>query len=98
VEAASTANTALALDQYSTDLQKLQQESGVKVIRTPEDVLAKQLEAWDKLITQLEGDEFMKRVMDSQRAWTERTVFYQLMNDPDYKLAYNHYFPKKVEL
>ena len=98
VEAASTANTALALDQYSTDLQKLQKDSGVKVTRTPDDVLAKQLEAWDTLIKQLESDEFMKRVMDSQRAWNERTVFYQLMNDPNYRLAYNHYFPKKLEL
>ncbi|WP_158045428.1 TRAP transporter substrate-binding protein [Skermanella pratensis] len=98
VESASTANTALALDQYSADLQKLQKESGVKVVRTPADVLAKQLEAWDKLIPQLEGDAFMKRVMDSQRAWTERTVFYQLMNDPDYKLAYSHYFPSKIAL
>ncbi|UEM06053.1 TRAP transporter substrate-binding protein [Skermanella rosea] len=98
VESASTANTALALDQYSADLQKLQKESGVKVVRTPADVLAKQLEAWDKLIPQLEGDAFMKRVMDSQRAWTERTVFYQLMNDPDYKLAFNHYFPSKIAL
>lgn len=98
VEAASTANTALALDQYSSDLRKLQEEFGVDVIRTPDEVLAKQLEAWDEIIGRLENDEFMKRVMDSQREWTERTVFYQLMNDPDYKLAYKHYFPGKIDI
>jgi TRAP-type mannitol/chloroaromatic compound transport system substrate-binding protein len=38
VEAASTANTALAMDQYSSDLQKLQ-DGGVNVERTPESVL-----------------------------------------------------------
>lgn len=45
VEAASTANTALALKEYSPDLKELQDESGVSVHRTPQDVLAKQLEA-----------------------------------------------------
>ena len=35
VEAVSTANHAFALNQYSTDLQKLQNEHGVNVLRTP---------------------------------------------------------------
>src|SRR3712207_5660654 len=96
VEAVSTANYALALNQYSQDLQKLQSEAGVTVVRTPESVLEAQLAAWDQLIPQLEADEFMKRVMDSQRQWVERTVFYQLTNAPSYRLAYDHYFPGKV--
>ncbi|ESR26606.1 TRAP-type C4-dicarboxylate transport system, periplasmic component [Lutibaculum baratangense AMV1] len=98
VEATSTANSAWALNQYSNDLQALQDEHGVNVIRTPTEILEAQLEAWDQLISDLEGDEFNKRVMDSQREWVERTVYYQLMNDPDYALAYEHYFPGKVEL
>ncbi len=40
----------------------------------------------------------MKRVMDSQRQWVERTVFYQLTNAPSYSLAYEHYFPGRVKL
>jgi TRAP-type mannitol/chloroaromatic compound transport system substrate-binding protein len=96
VEAASTANYSWAIDQYSRDLVTLQEEHGVNVLRTPDEILSAQLEAWDKLIEELGEDPFMKKVMDSQRAWTERTVFYQLMNDPDYKLAFNHYFPGKV--
>ncbi len=98
VEAASTANTAIALDNYSTDLQKLQTDSGVTVHRTPKAILDAQLQAWDELIPILEEDDFMKRVMDSQRAWVERTVFYELMNSPDYALAYDHYFPGKLQL
>lgn len=97
VEAASTANTALALREYSADLQKLQ-EGGVTVHRTPQDVLAKQLEAWDTLITDLETDPFFKKVMDSQRAWTEQVSYYELMNAPDYALAYEHHFPGKLKL
>jgi len=97
-EAASTAGFSLAIDQYSSDLEKLRDEHGVNVLRTPESVLADQLEAWDGLIEELAEDEFMKRVMDSQRAWTERTVFYELMNSPDYALAYEHFFPGKLKL
>ncbi len=97
VEAASTSNTALAMDNYSSDLQKLQDE-GVEVHRTSKEILAAQLEAWDKLIPTLEEDPFMKRVLDSQRAWVERVTFYELMNSPDYQLAYEHYFPGKLKL
>jgi TRAP-type mannitol/chloroaromatic compound transport system substrate-binding protein len=98
VEAASTANTANALQNYSADLQKLQNELGVTVHRTSKEILEAQLKAWDEVIPTLEADEFMKRVLDSQRAWVDRVVFYELMNAPDLALAYNHYFPGKLKL
>lgn len=98
VEAASTSNTALALKNYSADLQMLQRDKGVTVHRTSKEILAGQIEAWDKLIVELEKDPFMKKVMDSQRAWTEQVTFYELMNAPDYALAYEHYFPGKLKL
>ena len=69
VEAASTANTALAMKEYSSDLQKLQTDSGVTVHRTSKEILAAQLDAWDGLIEELGADPFMKKIMDSQRAW-----------------------------
>jgi TRAP-type mannitol/chloroaromatic compound transport system substrate-binding protein len=97
VEAASTANHASALMNYSGDLKKLQ-DAGVAVVRTPKEVLDAQLQAWDTLIPTLEGDEFMKRVLDSQRQFVEQVVFYELMNSPDYALAYEHYFPGKLKL
>jgi TRAP-type mannitol/chloroaromatic compound transport system substrate-binding protein len=98
VEAASTANTALALDNYSADLERLQTDHAVTVHRTSQEILAAQLEAWDQLIPVLEEDEFMKRVLDSQRAWVERVTYYELMNAADLGLAYNHYFPGKLAL
>jgi TRAP-type mannitol/chloroaromatic compound transport system substrate-binding protein len=98
VEAASTSNTALALDAYSADLQNLQSEHGVTVHRTSSEILAAQLDAWDQLIPTLEEDEFMKRVLDSQRAWVERVTYYELMNAPDLTLAYDHYFPGKLAI
>ena len=98
VEAASTANTAKAMDRYSADLQTLMNDDGVTVHRTSQEILSAQLDAWDQLIPELESDEFMKRTLDSQRAWVERVSYYELMNAPDYGLAYEHYFPGKLKL
>jgi len=97
VEAISTSNHALALHHYSADLQKLQ-AAGVAVHRTPKGILDAQLQAWDKLMPELEKDPFMKKCMDSQRQFMDRVVFYELMNAPDYALAYEHYFPGKLKL
>jgi TRAP-type mannitol/chloroaromatic compound transport system substrate-binding protein len=98
VEAVSTSNTALAMDNYSADLQRLEQEHGVTVHRTSQEILDAELKAWDELIVELEQDEYMKRVMDSQRQWVERVVYYWLQNAADLGLAYNHYFPGKLKL
>ncbi|MFA5539017.1 MAG: TRAP transporter substrate-binding protein [Gemmobacter sp.] len=98
VEAASTSNTALALKEYSSDLQRLQNEMGVTVHRTSTEILAAQLAAWDELIEELGEDPFMARIMDSQRAWTEQVTYFELMAAPDLALAYDHYFPGKMSL
>ncbi|MBC7131565.1 MAG: TRAP transporter substrate-binding protein [Roseovarius sp.] len=98
VEAASTANTAKAMRRYSADLKWLQEEAGVTVHRTSKDILAAQLDAWDKLIPDLEADPFMKKCLDSQRAWVEQVTYYELMNAPDLELAYDHYFPGRLKL
>jgi len=96
VESAHLANYALAMNQYSSDLQKLAKENGVNVKRTPNAVLQAQLAAWDKILPALMEDAFFKKVVDSQKAWCERVVFYSLQNAPDYRMAYQHYFPDKL--
>jgi len=95
-EAASTANYSLAMDRYSNDLQKLINKDGVKVYRTPESVMQAQLVSWDKVLENLNKDPFFKKVVDSQRAWSARVAYYNLLNDADYKLAFKHYFPGKI--
>jgi hypothetical protein len=57
-----------------------------------------QIKAWDGLINTLGADPFMKKVMDSQKAWVKRVVFYNMMNSTDYKGAYNHHFPGTMKL
>ena len=98
VEAANTSNSYSALDNYSADLLRLENELGVTVHRTSTDILGAQIVAWDELIAELEADDYMKRVMDSQRAWVERVSYYEIMNSPDYTLAYEHYFPGRLKL
>ncbi|MBW4963295.1 TRAP transporter substrate-binding protein [Sulfitobacter sp. CW3] len=98
VEAVSTANTAKAMNRYSADLQFLQNDAGVNVRRTSKEILDAQLKAWDELIPELESDPFMKKCLDSQRDWVSRVSYYELMNSPDYGLAYEHYFPGKIQL
>ncbi|SFS42342.1 Tat (twin-arginine translocation) pathway signal sequence [Sulfitobacter marinus] len=98
VEAVSTANTAKAMNRYSADLQFLENDAGVTVRRTSKEILDAQLKAWDELIPELEQDPFMKKCLDSQRDWVSRVSYYELMNSPDYGLAYEHYFPGKIKL
>lgn len=95
VEAASTANTMHALDQYSRDLEELQRDEGVTVHRTSPEILKAQIESWDKIIVELEEDPFMKTILDSQRAWVERVAFYEIMGGTDVVTAYEHYLDRK---
>ncbi len=95
-EAANTANYGWAMDVYSTDLQKLIHEHGVNVYRTAQSIMNAQLESWDKVLKKLTKDPFFKKVVDSQRDWSHRVAFYDIVNAADYKLAFEHYFPGEL--
>ena len=92
-EAASSANYWKGQDVYSKDLQWLQDKAGVNVYRTPTSILQDQLNAWDQLLVDLEKDPFFAKVVASQKEFAKRVAYYDLTNSPDYKLAYDHYFP-----
>ena len=97
-EAVSSANEWKGMDYYSKDLQELISKDKVNVLRTPKDVFEVQIKAWDGLIKQLEGDAFMKKVMDSQKAWVRRVVYYGMYNATDYKGAFDHHFPNVLKI
>jgi TRAP-type mannitol/chloroaromatic compound transport system substrate-binding protein len=92
-EAASSNNYWRGQDQYSRDLEWLKDKAGVKVYRTPTSVMKAQLDAWDKLLPDLEKDPFFAKVVKSQKAFAKRVAYYDILNSCDYKLAYDHYFP-----
>jgi TRAP-type mannitol/chloroaromatic compound transport system substrate-binding protein len=55
--------------------------------------MAEQLAAWDIVADRIAGeDAFFAKVMDSQKAYAKDVMNYLNLNQPDYKLAYNHYF------
>jgi TRAP-type mannitol/chloroaromatic compound transport system substrate-binding protein len=94
-EAASTANYALAMDNYSTDLIKLKDKDKVNILRTPTDIFQAQIKAWDVLVKRLsDEDPFFKKVWESQKAWGKRVGYYHFFNNADYEQAYEHLYGK----
>lgn len=94
-EAASTNNFSKALMNYSNDLQKLKAQ-GVNVYRTPPGVFKDQLKAWDVVLERLLKDPNFKKVVDSQKDWSHKVAYYELLNAADYKSAFEHYFPGEL--
>jgi TRAP-type mannitol/chloroaromatic compound transport system substrate-binding protein len=78
---------------YADDLTTLQEEQGVNVHRTPDSVMAGQLAAWDVVIDRISADDaFFAKVIESQKVYAKNVMGYLNLNQPDYKLAYKHYF------
>jgi TRAP-type mannitol/chloroaromatic compound transport system substrate-binding protein len=96
VEAVNSSNFWLAMENYSRDLQILKDKHKVNVIRTPDSIMLEQLKAWDKLTADLSKDPTNKKIIDSQRAWYQRVVFYEQLNAANYKLAYEHVYKTKL--
>jgi len=96
VEAVNSANFWLAMENYSRDLQILKDKHKVNVIRTPDSIMLEQLKAWDKLSAELSKDPINKKIIDSQRAWYQRVVYYEQFNAANYKLAYEHVYKTKL--
>ncbi len=92
-EASSADMSWKAQERYSKDLAAIKAR-GVKVVQTPKSIQEAQLQAWDKVLTNLSADPFFKKVVDSQKAWAQRVVGFQLEYEADQKMAYDHFFKK----
>ena len=69
----------------------------VNFYKTPDAILRAQLDSWDKIIAKKGGENpLFKKVLDSQKAFCQRVVRYTLLASPDYRMAYEHYFPGKL--
>jgi TRAP-type mannitol/chloroaromatic compound transport system substrate-binding protein len=78
---------------YADDLVKLRDDQGVNIYRTPDSVMAEQLKAWDIVVDRIsKEDAFFTKVIDSQKVYAKNVMNYLNLNQPDYKLAYKHYF------
>ena len=91
--AANSDNYFKALMRYSTDLAKLINEDKVNVHQTSNEILSEQLKAWDRVVRDFsEKDPFFKKIIDSQKTYAKKVIKYLLMNQPDYRLAYENTF------
>lgn len=97
-QAAAADDSWKAWDIYSKDLQTLITKHGVKVKRTSKAIFDAQLVAWDKVVAEITADAnqgpFIKKVLESQKAWAKRVGYYFHNNEADYKTAYEYYFGK----
>ena len=68
-------------------------DHGVNVYQTSDEILAAQLKGWDKVIGEFSAkDAFFKKIVDSQKAYAKKVMKYLLMNQPNYRLAYENEF------
>ena len=96
IEASSADMSWKAIDRYSKDYIDMSTKKGVKFYKTPDALLRKQLESWDKIVAAKSAENpAFKQVLESMRAFAGRAVRWQNDTNVDYKMAYNHFFSKK---
>jgi TRAP-type mannitol/chloroaromatic compound transport system substrate-binding protein len=96
VQAASADMSWKATDRYATDYAEMQAKQGVKFYKTPDAILRAQIAAWDKVTTKKSAENpTFKKVMDSMRAFAQRTGRWKNDVTIDYKMAWNHYFAQR---
>jgi len=97
VEAASQDLSWKSIDRYSQDHIELQTKDKVRMYKTPDSVLQRQLQIFDQVLAKRSADNpLFKEVADSQRKFAERVVRWRLDVVVDPRMAYNYYFgPKK---
>ena len=95
VDAASADMSWKAIDRYSKDYIELQEKQGVKFYKTPDPILQKQLEIYDQAVTKRKDNALFVEIADSQKAFAQRAVKWDLDTNVNRRMAYNHYFGAK---
>lgn len=81
--------------QNADAIKELQDKHGVRVLRTPPDILTAFLRAWDELAAEEEAkNPFFKKARDSQRAYASVVVPAKRFYFPPYSFAANYYWPE----
>jgi TRAP-type mannitol/chloroaromatic compound transport system substrate-binding protein len=85
-----------AIDRYSKDHIELQTKDKVRMYKTPDSVLQRQLQIFDGVVAKKTGENpLFKEILDSQRAFAQRAVRWYLDTQVSPRMAYNYYFGKK---
>jgi TRAP-type mannitol/chloroaromatic compound transport system substrate-binding protein len=81
--------------QNAEALVEMQQKHGVRVLRTPPDILVDFLKTWDQIAAEESAkNPFFKKTHDSQRAYAALVVPFKRFYFPPYSFAANYYFPE----
>ncbi len=93
----ATMRSAQRLNRLNADaIKELTEKHGVKIEKTPDDILKKILVAWDEIAAvEVAKNPFFKKVYDSQRAYASEVVPARRAVYPNYDFSANHYWPEK---
>jgi TRAP-type mannitol/chloroaromatic compound transport system substrate-binding protein len=93
VEAASQDMSWKAIDRYSKDYIEMQTKDNVKVYKTPDSVLKRQLEIFDEVAKKKAGENpLFKEIVESQLAFAKRATQWEQDTIVSRKMAFDHYF------
>jgi TRAP-type mannitol/chloroaromatic compound transport system substrate-binding protein len=93
VEAASQDMSWKSIDRYSKDYIELQTKDNVKVYKTPDAILKRQLEVFDDVAKKKAAENpLFKEIVESQLAFAKRAVQWEQDTVVDRKMAFLHYF------
>ena len=97
VDAASADLSWKAIDRYSKDYIEMETKQGVKFYKTPDAMLQQQLGAYDQVAEKKGADNALfKEIVASQKAFAARAVKWDMDNNVNRRMAFNHYFGAKA--
>jgi TRAP-type mannitol/chloroaromatic compound transport system substrate-binding protein len=81
--------------QNADAIKEMQEKHGVRILRTPPDILTAFLKTWDQIAAE-EGakNPFFKKVHDTQRAYASLVVPAKRFMFPPYSFVANYYWPE----
>ncbi|MCD6043381.1 MAG: hypothetical protein K0R40_2984 [Burkholderiales bacterium] len=83
--------------QNADALRELQEKHGVRILRTPGDILVEFLKMWDKVAAEEAAKSpFFKKTHESQRQYASLVVPAKRFMFPPYSFAANYYFPERA--
>jgi TRAP-type mannitol/chloroaromatic compound transport system substrate-binding protein len=98
VEASSADMSWKAVDRYSSAYEEMQAKQGVRFYKTPDSVLRAQLRVFDEVVAKKSAENpIFKKIVDSQRAFAQRAVKWDLDTNVQRRMAYDHYFAQPAK-
>jgi TRAP-type mannitol/chloroaromatic compound transport system substrate-binding protein len=88
--------SAYTVDQDSKAADELETKHGVKILRTPDEVLRAELDGIDKAFeAEAQKNPFFAKVLAAQREYAKKTVAHAQKMTPPMELAVKHYWQKR---